>query len=66
MPTALANGGGDSRSIPGASPTLSIVLPARDEAAGIQTAVLAVSEFLNELGLASQHKTRASALQLVR
>jgi hypothetical protein len=52
MKTAAARGFIETQaaSLP-VAPVLSIVLPARDEAAGIQAAVLAVHEFLCELGL---------------
>ena len=51
MTVAMLSGRTQKRTPEVVAPVLSIVLPARDEAAGIQTAVLAVSEFLDELGL---------------
>ena len=51
MTTARAHRHEQNGELLAAAPMLSIVLPARDEAAGIQAAVTAVSEFLDELDL---------------
>lgn len=51
MTVAMGYARNDKWGFAAATPMLSIVLPARDEAEGIQTAVLAVRELLDELGL---------------